>query len=74
MTYYTLVTRDDQDAPWYPQFGDYDRASALQERRDSYANVRGVNWRIIKTDDAWDAIDNEIKALNTVADHCDALC
>jgi len=66
MAYYTLVTRDDQEAPWAPQFGDYDRASVLLERRDCYAHIERSSWKIVRTETAhqW-RIDREIKALNS---------
>lgn len=50
MAYYTLVTRENKTSPWFIQFGDYDRETAIEEMQISYwTRNRDPNCKIIKT-------------------------
>lgn len=58
-SYYTLLTLE--NGRWCPQFGDYDRAVVVQERRDSYSEYR---WQIVKTDGTQAAINDVVATVN----------
>jgi hypothetical protein len=60
--YFTLAIRE--SGRWTPQFGAYERAVVAQESRDSYAHVRKLDRKIIRTDPDCDAIDAGIAQLN----------
>lgn len=47
MSYFTLITRQPGELSFAPQFGDYDRDVVAQERRDSYADVKAGDWKIV---------------------------
>lgn len=49
MPYFTLYTRE-RGGKFGPQFGDYTRTEVEQERRDSYREYRGGDWRIIRSE------------------------
>lgn len=69
--YHLLVTRENDAAPWCPQFGDYDRATVADEMREEYApRYAARNRQILKLADARKATaDAAIAALNFVASH-----
>ena len=70
MSYYTLVTRHDDDGKFYPQFGDYDRETVEQECKDSWPDVSRHNWRIVRTkDEDQGCIDEAISKLNAKERH-----
>lgn len=48
MPYFTLYTRE-RGGTFAPQFGDFTRAAVEQERRDTYPEFRGNNWRIVRS-------------------------
>lgn len=48
--YYTLICREDDDM-WYPQFGDYSKATVKQEMLDSYDDYKAKHKRIIECKD-----------------------
>lgn len=69
MAYYTLLTR--HEGVWHPQFGDHDRETVEQERRDILNSsdeaewIEACNTQIIKTKTAHQyLIDREVKRLN----------
>jgi hypothetical protein len=61
--YRTLIIREHDR--WTIQFGDYDKQTVVQERRDSYTNIRRCNWRIIKTTDQQKEIDERVRQINS---------
>lgn len=65
--YYTLACRE-SDARWYPQFGDYERGTVVQEKQDTYArDYRGKNMKIIVSGDTADEINQAMSRLNEEA-------
>ena len=63
--YYTLITRDDIQAPWCIAFGDYDRACVDEEREDHFNHGWTIrNTRIITTSDKQADIDNAVLCIN----------
>ena len=68
--YHTILTRENDAAPWCPQFGDRDLQVVRDEMRDSFASEYAArNRRIITTDGTQKAINEAVAALNFVATH-----
>lgn len=62
--YFTLACREN-DARWYPQFGDYARGTVVQEKQDTYATeYRGKDMKIIVSGDTKEEIDRALECLN----------
>ena len=65
-TYYTLLVRDNADAPWAIDFGDYDRDCVNDARDDATEReYKKGNTKIIATPDDQSAIVAAVTALNT---------
>jgi hypothetical protein len=68
--YFTLVARE-PDGRWSQQFGDYDRATVDDEKRD-YAEHIGVTWpkgtefKVVQSGDTQAEIDAVVAALNSL--------
>lgn len=45
--YYTLFTRED-DGKWYPQFGDYDRKTVIDEMREYRNEYKAKDIRVVQ--------------------------
>lgn len=64
-TYYTLVTLDDNDGYWKPQFGDYNRETVEYERDDYKDNgYSSRELKIIRTGDKQADINEAVTKLN----------
>lgn len=58
--YYTLLHRDSDDEPWYPEFGDYD-CQTVHEEKESYLD----KWqKVIVSGDKQSEIDAAVNELN----------
>lgn len=66
MKYHTLITRDGYLQPFAIQFGDYDRRVVVQEKRDSYAHLRGNCWMIVTTGDTQQEIESAVAKINAL--------
>lgn len=67
-TYFTLIEHD--GSAWHAQFGDYDRATVVDEMGDilnsaGHVGSRKVNVRIITSGDTQSEIDAAIAAYNS---------
>lgn len=66
--YYTLLERDDKHSRWTPQFGDYSRATVMEERNDRldsyHDNVKRSNTMVIVTGDKQEDITVEVNRIN----------
>jgi len=49
MAYYILATKDDETAPWAPQFGAHDRELVQAERQDYRDHFHPAKWLKIIT-------------------------
>ena len=56
MAYYTLLTKED-NSKWYPQFGDYDRQTVMEEVTEYVSEYGRKNIKVVK------AIDDSINSL-----------
>lgn len=61
--YYTLIVRNNADAPWEEAFGDYDR-EVVEDEREDLCRHKKSNTKIIKTGDKQDEIEAKIAKLN----------
>ncbi len=68
-TYYTLLSRENKQARWAIEFGDYSRSVVRQERDDmkdgAYCDYA---FKIIETSDAQASIDAAVAALNNTTE------
>lgn len=61
--YYSVISQE-VCGLWYPQFGDYDKAVAMEEMRDMKDHEPATKMRVICTDDTQEAINAACARLN----------